>query len=95
MKKVQTVWYVEPLDPTTNKVIAEFLTETEIHHGVVCKDKRPHNLWDCDYRFIGRLIAATGQLSLKFKLFRRRGGGQIEEWRFVRKCKLSQPTSAT
>ncbi|MDO8482580.1 MAG: hypothetical protein Q7S86_02045 [bacterium] len=95
MAKVQTTWFVEPLDATTNRVIAEFLTETEIHHDIKCADKKSHDLWDCNYRFIGRLIAVTGQLDLKFRLFRRKGQGQIEKWQFVRKRKRSQPAGAT
>ncbi|KKU65435.1 MAG: hypothetical protein UX89_C0029G0007 [Parcubacteria group bacterium GW2011_GWA2_47_16] len=95
MKEVVTTWFVEPLDPQTNAAIAEFLTVTEIHDGVVCADGESHDLWDCDYRFISRLIGAAKRFGLKFRVFRRRGQGQIEEWRFAFNRKAKQPTGAS
>ena len=95
MKKIQTTWFVEPLDPVTNAAIAEFLTDTEIHYGKTCADGQPHDLWDCDYRFVARLLAATEWSKLKFRIFRRRGGGKIERWKFASKNKVRHPAGAT
>lgn len=95
MKKVKVIWFIEPLDPGTNATIAEFLTETEIHSGALCADGKRRDLWDCNYRFVGRLEAATERLGLKFRIFRRKGGGKIEQWRFASKRKARQPAGAT
>lgn len=87
MSEIITTWFVEPRDPLTNKVIAEFLSETEIHRDVMCGDGISRDLWDCDYRFTGRLLATTEWLKLKFWVFRRKGGGKIERWQFAPKHK--------
>lgn len=95
MNEVKVIWFVEPLEPGTNATIAEFLTDTEIHRGALCADGKRRDLWDCDYRFIGRLEAATGRLNLKFRVFRRKGGGKIEKWRFTSNRKVRHPAGAT
>lgn len=93
MKDIRTVWFVEPLDATTNAVISAELTDTEVHPATKCKDGT-HDLWDCSYRLIAQLAASRQQLGLKFQVFRRRGGGQIEKWRFASRSRLdSRPRS--
>jgi hypothetical protein len=44
-----TLWYIEPGDEFTNKVLADALPEVQFSQGVRCSDGKYRNLWMVTY----------------------------------------------
>ncbi len=82
-KKRQCTWYIEPLDPRTNSIIAGNLPEEDALSDMRCADGTSRNLWRCHHNYVTHLIAARRPLNLSFRIFRREGTyGKIFEWQF-------------
>jgi len=80
MTKRKYVWYIEPLDSATNEVLSRELAG--FSRKVICEDSKKHNLWDCSWDFVFALKKSKKHLDLKFRVFNRRGMGQIREFKF-------------
>ena len=70
-------WYVEPLDPETNRIIGEKFNVDSMMEGVRCDDGLRHDLWLCDRQFIARLKKARKSFNLKFNIWVQEGRGLI------------------
>jgi len=81
MVKRICIWYVEPLDSHTNKVISEQLSKDDFN--------KSKNLWECPFGFVTSLYASRQDLNLKFKIWGKQGyHGKIVEKTFLFKPKL-------
>ncbi|MDD2680488.1 MAG: hypothetical protein PHE20_00085 [Patescibacteria group bacterium] len=86
-KTVTTNWFVEPLNPFTNEVIAKELAKTaDIVESVKLKinDGSVHAMYQVpSYHIISQLDAGKKQFSLKYKVYSRTGiNAQIRIWNF-------------
>jgi hypothetical protein len=85
---VSTQWFVEPLDATTNRVIADLLgedaQEAEVR-GLDLPDDTRRNMWRVAFRTIAVLEASRRSLQLHFRVFAQRGpGSRRDKTHFVR-----------
>jgi hypothetical protein len=75
-------WYVEPLDAHTNATVSGMLSAGDACQGIKCYDGTRRDLWCCDHQAIAKLRRSRQDLSLKFKIYIKEGGGQIRPWQF-------------
>jgi len=81
-------WYVEAT-AHTNEVIARELPSENAHEDVLCQDGVKRDFWECEYRFITRLLENEATARLNFKVFYREGKyGPVKPWPFLRRRKL-------
>jgi len=83
-KEREYSWFVESLDSHTNAVLARELPEEDLKEGILCADGR-HNLWQCPWNFVAKLMRSKRDLGLKFTIFNQEGNGKIRESLFLRK----------
>jgi len=79
--KPRYIWYVEPLDSSTNEIIARHIIEKDPFsevHSIRFADGRKHNLWECDFRTAITFWRSRKSLSLKLKIFFQRERGKIK-----------------
>lgn len=85
MKKPH-IWYVEPLDSKSNRIIAnallERIEESELC-GVLTADNKRHNLWRCSFDFASCLWKSRGDLGITFRIYSQYPGGRIRECTFI------------
>lgn len=82
-KDTDYVWYAEARDAITNEIIAKELNETSICCGTVCADGIMRDLWQCDHRFVNKLVRNRIQLGLNFMVFNQKGRyGKVRRWVF-------------
>lgn len=75
-KKKECTWFVEPLDANTNRIIAQELeeeTEERKNRNLICQDGKKHNLWQCSFQLIQRLVLSQQTLGLKFRVYSKQG----------------------
>ena len=77
------VWFVEPIGDKTNGIIAQNCSAEDFMEGVLCEDGNRHNLWECAPAVRNVLIDSRKRLSLKFKIFCKKGRGQIKDVSFL------------
>jgi hypothetical protein len=93
-KTRKKIWYVEPIDGHTNEVIATELPAENAHKKVVCRNGPERNFWECDYRFITKLLRNEAIIRLRFNVFyRERPYGPVKLWPFLRKRRMSLTTA--
>ncbi len=80
MAKREYMWFIEPLDSNTNKVLSGELTM--FGRKVLCEDGEKHNLWNCSWDFVSSFKKSRSDKNLKFNVFNRCGKGQIREFKF-------------
>lgn len=74
-EKEELTFFIEPLDPNTNKVISEMLsalgvmTEKEFSIKSEEKESPPVPVWECEYKHALRIVMAKELLELKFKIW--------------------------
>lgn len=86
-KKVDTEWFVEPLDANTNEVIVRFLASlNEVYENYALRDDKgvARTVFQLGkYSLVGRLYADKFKFSLKFKVYTRRGRhSPLRPWLF-------------
>ncbi|MEK7114271.1 MAG: hypothetical protein AAB850_01840 [Patescibacteria group bacterium] len=82
-------WYVEAVGHTNEAIAAELPTENA-HKGVLCQDGVKRDFWECDYRFITKLLQSEAAEHLQFKVFYREGRyGPVKPWPFLRKRRMT------
>ncbi|MBU2635240.1 hypothetical protein KJ841_02070 [Patescibacteria group bacterium] len=80
MVKQIYIWYVEPLDSHTNKVISEQLSKDDFD--------KSKNLWECPLGLVTSLYASKEDLNLKFEIWGKQGyHGKIRKKTFLFKPK--------
>jgi hypothetical protein len=87
-----TKWFIEPLNDLTNEILASELSreglssesETIIHF----QDK-PKRVYLIEYRFVTMLQKSTLH-GRNIRVYRQRGNGQIEIWKFGVKKSIKQ-----
>lgn len=78
-------WYVEAT-AHTNEVIATELPSENMYKGVLCQDGKKRDFWECDYRFVTKLVKNKAAGNLVFKVFYREGKyGPVKLWPFLYK----------
>lgn len=83
-KKVEYLWFVEPLDSETNNVFAETIgDDSDYSVGVICNDGSRHNLWRCPWKLVYAFQRARRQKGLHFRIFNSTNGGKIRECTFL------------
>ena len=78
-RKRKYVWFVKPLDASTNEAISREVPEENFQHGVLCADGLRRNLWGCSFQIFSALQKSRRSLNLKFRAFNRCGNGKIRE----------------
>lgn len=87
-KKREYRWFVEPVDGGyTNQVIAQIVSEENLHMDKLCNDWVRRNLWEVPRRIIDMLEC---NMALRFKVFVQCGGGAVREWAFRSKRKKDE-----
>ncbi|MFH1656761.1 MAG: hypothetical protein ABH956_03245 [Candidatus Nealsonbacteria bacterium] len=81
-RKIECIWYVEPLDSFTNNIIMRELEEIggiiDTRRNSPCSDKKRHNLIQCpSFAFLKFLWESINDLHIKFNIFNQQGNGQI------------------
>ncbi len=89
----QKIWYVEAVGHT-NEVIAAELPAENASRGILCQDGVKRDFWQCDYRFITRLLKSETAEHLEFKVFYREGKfGPVRPWPFLYKWRMTIATA--
>lgn len=79
-----TFWFIEPLDPTTNRICAENLAE-ENACSKQCEDGKSRNLWRSSHFEVQRLENVRAAIDLHFNVFVQHGmRGPLRVWLFGR-----------
>ncbi len=86
-KKVETQWFVEPLDANTNEVIVKFLINLgQVYENYALRDEKgiPRTVLQLEkYSYVSRLYSDKFKFSLKFKIYTRRGNrSPLRPWLF-------------
>jgi|SRR3989344_4867925 len=82
-------WYVEAVGHT-NEVIATELPAENAHKQVLCQDGIKRDFWECDYRFITKLLKSEATGQLRFKVFyRERPHAPVKLWPFLKRQKMT------
>lgn len=86
-KKVETEWFVEPLDANTNEIIVRSLASlNQVYENYALSDEEgiERSVFQLDkYSFVSRLYADRRKFSLKFKVYTRRGKhSPLSPWLF-------------
>lgn len=74
-EKEELTFFIEPLDPNTNKVISTMFSElgvmTEKEFSIKSEGKEfpPTPVWECVYIHAKRIVMAKELLELKFKIW--------------------------
>lgn len=81
------VWFVEPLNADTNSIIGKEINAREISEekfleNVFCGDHQRRSLWQCSNQLLAMLQKSKKSLGLQFRIFNKRGNGQIRECKF-------------
>ena len=86
-------WYIEAT-AHTNEIIAAELPAENMHKSVVCQDGLNRDFWECDWRFISRLMQNKAEGQFAFKVFYREGAyGPVKLWPFPKKRKMTLATA--
>ena len=81
MSKKNYTWYIEPLDGGhTNEVLSRELPDTNFLRDKICADGEKRNLWQCDYKFVSKMINGQESLKVKFAILVQEGDGKIRLW---------------
>lgn len=76
-KKVETEWFVEPLDANTNEIIAKFLAnlnQVDENHALTDSSGAERSVFQVsNYALVARLYKDRFKFSLKFKVYTRQG----------------------
>lgn len=86
-KKVETQWFVEPLDANTNEVIVRFLiNQCEVYENYSLRDNKgvARTVLQLEkYSYVSRLYNDKFKFSLKFKIYTRQGShSSLRPWLF-------------
>ncbi len=104
MPKREYIWFVEPLNSDTNKVIAQQLAESNFNSEIVCADRKRHNLWTCPNQFAMSLVESKGSFNLHFKIWGKQGcHGKIRDktflfskkWKKIQRAKKQKAKTAS
>jgi len=76
-KAVATTWFIEPSDAQTNEIIAQEVSEENLHRDKLCKDGEKRNLWECSWDFVKKIIGSAEDMGAQFKVFRKIDEGEI------------------
>ncbi len=86
-------WYVEVVGHT-NEVVASELPAENAHKHILCRDGLRRDLWECDYRFIAKLLRSKRAEHLQFKVYYREGRyGPVKPWPFLGKPRMTLATA--
>lgn len=86
-------WLVEAVGHT-NEAIALALPTAQTHKDVLCKDGKKRDFWECDYRFITKLLKSQSAEHLEFKVFYREGRyARVKPWPFLRRRRMTLETA--
>ena len=80
---MQHRWYVEPLDASTNAVLAQLLPEENAHTEIHCSDGKKRSLWECtEWAVVGKLNSSKRDMSLRYHIWvRKLPFGQVRLWK--------------
>ena len=77
------VWYLEPLDSSTNEVISRVLAEDDFV-GEFATDRGKRQLWQCPIALIPVFVDSQESLKLKFRVYNRKNsGGRVRDVTFL------------
>ena len=76
-------WYAEPLDHTTNNVLASELSEEDFLRDVCDNHGQRHSVWRINSGLVSSLTNSRSQLGLRFKFYIQEGRGQIRLANFL------------
>ena len=86
-------WYVEATGHTNEVIAVESRAEIpalKTHEGVLCQDGVKRDFWECDYRFVAKLVKNQAAMQITFKVFYREGKyGPVKLWPFLKKKRLT------
>ena len=83
------IWYVES-NVHTNEVIAREFPDAISHIGVLCRDGKKRNFWECDWGFISKLVKNQREGQFAFSVFyRERPYAPVKPWPFLRKRRMT------
>jgi hypothetical protein len=82
MAKREYMWFIEPLDSATNEALSRELSEEKFCREIICGDGKKRNLWGCRWEFVYSFKMSKSASGFRFKVFNRRGGGKIREFKF-------------
>ncbi len=86
-------WFVEAVGHT-NEAIARALPTAHTHKDVLCQDGKKRDFWECEYRFITKLLKSQTAQHLEFRVFFREGRhGTVKPWPFLRKRRMTLATA--
>lgn len=88
------IWYVEPLDAATNRVIAQSLPAENACHNKGCDDGVSRDLWRCTHATVSHLTRSAKQLRLRFYIYVQQGqNGPVRRWAFENKGQKTAKSS--
>ena len=77
MTERKYIWYIEPLDDSTNQTVSQELPIENFCHAIRCGDGKKHNLWRCEFSLASSMHKSKESLNLNFNIFGREGNGKI------------------
>jgi len=76
------VWYLEPLDSSTNEVISRVLAEDDFV-GKLATDRDRRQLWQCPIALIPVFVDSQKSLNLRFRIYNRKNNGEVRDVTFL------------
>ena len=87
------IWDVDAVGHT-NGAIEQALPTAQTHKDVLCQDGKKRDFWECDYRFITKLLKSQSAEHLEFKVFyRERRHAPVRLWPFLRRKRMTLETA--
>lgn len=80
-----TRWFVEPLDSTSNRAVADLLehkgiADRDANPQIECDDGQARALWECPHDVITQLCHERESLNLRVRFWRAQGNGKPRRW---------------